>query len=254
MPVASGLAPGSPPRETTAQEPSPHDPQASPDDTTGTKPDLDSFRERVREHGRWRAILESFAYVRPFGGMFGKIVPMYAESYWYAMGGLTFLMFSFLVGSGVVLSLLGPYWWLTNPVGEFFKAFHYWSAQGFFFFAVLHIFRVWSTGSFRGKRIVNWWIGIIIFMLAMGENLFGLLARGDWESQFVSMHSDDMLFIEPYFFHLFSPGNFTADLAIHIALMPVLIGGLIFAHIVLVRLHGMNPPIPAQTEPEEGER
>jgi hypothetical protein len=37
-------------------------------------------------------------------------------------------------------------------------------------------------------------------MLAMGENLFGLLARGDWESLFVSMHSDDMLFVQPFFF------------------------------------------------------
>jgi hypothetical protein len=34
--------------------------------------DVDSFRERVREHGRTRAVLESFAYVQPFGGMFGK--------------------------------------------------------------------------------------------------------------------------------------------------------------------------------------
>ena len=208
--------------------------------------DVDSFPARVQEHGRWRALLESFAYVRPFGGMFGKIVPLYAESYWYAMGGLAFLMFVFLVASGVVLSLLGPYWWLTNSFGEFLKAFHYWSAQGFFFFAILHFFRVWATGSFRGKRLVNWWIGLGIFMLAMGENLFGLLARGDWESQFVSMHSDDMLFVQPFFFHLFSPANFTADLAIHIAVMPVIIAALILAHVVLIRLHGMNPPLPSQ--------
>lgn len=215
--------------------------------------DHDTYPDRVREHGRWRSLLESFAYIRPFGGMFGKSVPLYAESYWYAMGGLAFLMFVFLTGSGVVLALLGPYWWLTNPVGEFFKAFHYWSAQAFFFFMILHLFRVWATGSFRGKRIVNWWIGLTIFMLAMGENLFGLLARGDWESQFVSMHSDDMLFVEPYFMHLFSPGNFTADLAIHIALMPVIIAGLILAHIVLIRLHGMNPPLPAQAQPKRTE-
>jgi hypothetical protein len=48
---------------------------------------IDSFQTRVAEHGRVRAILESFAYIQPFGGMFGKIVPLYAESYWYAMGG-----------------------------------------------------------------------------------------------------------------------------------------------------------------------
>ena len=205
--------------------------------------ELDSFHGRVAEHGRLRAVLESFAYIRPFGGMFGKSVPIYAESYWYAMGGLTILMFVFLTGTGVVLTLMGPYSWLTNPFGQFLKSFHYWSAQGFFFFALLHLFRVWATGSFSGRRIFNWWIGLVIFMLAMGENLFGLLARGDWESQFVSMHSDNMLFVQPFFFNLFSPGNFIADLAIHIAVLPVVIAALILAHVVLIRLHGMHEPL-----------
>ncbi|MDQ2895515.1 MAG: cytochrome b N-terminal domain-containing protein [Actinomycetota bacterium] len=210
---------------------------------------LDTFRARVAEHGRTRAILESFAYVKPFGGMFGKLVPLYAESYWYAMGGLAFLMFVLLTASGVVESLLGPYWWLTSSLGRFVKSFHYWSAEGFFFFALLHMFRVWATGSFRGRRIFNWWIGLSIFMLAMGENLFGILARGDWESQFVALHSDNMLFIQPFFFNLFSPGNFSADLTIHVALMPIVIAGLILGHIVLVRINGMNRPLPSTQEP-----
>ncbi len=210
---------------------------------------LDTFRARVAEHGRTRAVLESFAYVKPFGGMFGKLVPLYAESYWYAMGGLAFLMFVLLTASGVVESLLGPYWWLTSSLGRFVKSFHYWSAEGFFFFALLHMFRVWATGSFRGRRIFNWWIGLSIFMLAMGENLFGILARGDWESQFVALHSDNMLFIQPFFFNLFSPGNFSADLTIHVALMPIVIAGLILGHIVLVRINGMNRPLPSTQEP-----
>ncbi|MGI8713701.1 MAG: cytochrome b N-terminal domain-containing protein, partial [Solirubrobacteraceae bacterium] len=120
---------------------------------------------------------------------------------------------------------------------------------GFFFFALLHMFRVWATGSFRGRRIFNWWIGLSIFMLAMGENLFGILARGDWESQFVALHSDNMLFIQPFFFNLFSPGNFSADLTIHVALMPIVIAGLILGHIVLVRINGMNRPLPSTQEP-----
>lgn len=213
--------------------------------TSAQPSERDSYQARVAEHGRVKALLESFAYSGPYHDMFGKSVPYYAESYWYAMGGVTFLMFLFLVGSGILLAWLGPFWWLTNPVGQFLKSFHYWSAQGFFFFAILHAIRVWATGSFRGRRILNWWIGLTIFMIAMGENLFGLLARGDWESQFVSMHSDDMLFTQPFFFHLFSPANFTADMTIHIALIPAILVGLIFAHIVLVRIQGMARPWPA---------
>ena len=77
----------------------------------------------------------------------------------------------------------------------------------------------------------------------LGENLFGLLARGDWESQFVAMHSDDMLFVQPYFFSLFSPANFTADLAIHVAVIPVILFTLIMGHLTLVRLQGIARPL-----------
>ena len=60
------------------------------------------------------------------------------------------------------------------------------------------------------------------------------------------MHSDNMLFIQPFFFNLVSPANFTADLAIHIAVLPVVIFGLILAHIVLIRTMGLSKPLSNQ--------
>ncbi len=203
----------------------------------------EGFHDRVAEHGRARATLESFAYAGPFSGLFKKAAPSYAESYWYCMGGITFLSFLYLVASGILLAWLGPFWWLTNPVGLFLKSTHYWSAQAFFFFLVLHLVRVWATGSYRGRRWINWVIGGTTLLLALGENLFGLLARGDWESQFVSMHSDNMLFVQPFFFSLFKPGDFTTDLSIHVALIPVLMLALILAHLMLVRLQGIARPL-----------
>jgi ubiquinol-cytochrome c reductase cytochrome b subunit len=213
----------------------------------------DNFRARARGVGFPKALLESFAYVRPFGPAFKKTAPYYAESYWYAMGGLTFLMFVYLTLSGIVMAWLAPYWWLTSPIGRFVKSTHYWAAQGFFFFLFLHVVRVWATGAYRGRRLLNWVLGIAILLLAFGENLFGLLARGDWESQFVALHSGNMLFLEPFFFHLFGPGNFTADLTIHIALIPVILFGLILGHIALVRMQGIAPPLGEALDEEREE-
>jgi len=212
-------------------------------DTTETTSEVHSYRARVAEHGRFRAVMESFAYLPPFGAMFKKTSPFYAESYWYCMGGITFLMFIYLTISGILLAWLGPFWWLTSPVGKAMKGSHYWAAQAFFFFLVLHLIRVWATGAFRGRRWLSWALGSAVLLLGLGENLFGLLARGDWESQFVSMHSDDMLFVQPYFFHLFSPANFTADLAIHVAVIPVILFTLIMGHLTLVRLQGIARPL-----------
>lgn len=202
-----------------------------------------TFAARAAEHGKVRAVLEGFAYLPPFNSLFHKEAPYAAESYWYCMGGLTFLMFIFLTVSGTVLALFGPYWWLQTPAGLFFKSFHYWAAQAFFFFLLLHLFRVWAVGAYRGKRYVNWLVGLVTFLLALAENLFGLLSRGDWESQFVSMHSGDMLFSQPIFLHLLSPANFAADLTIHIALIPVILVVLILAHVTLVRLQGIARPL-----------
>lgn len=201
------------------------------------------FRSRVAEHGRVRAVLESFAYLPPFAGGFNKSAPFYAESYWYCMGGITFLMFVYLTLTGIVLAWLGPFWWLDNSFGIFLKGTHYWAAQAFFFFLVLHLIRVWATGSYRGRRVINWLIGSSTLFLGLLENLFGLLARGDWESQFVAMHSDDMLFTQPFFFNLLGPGNFVADLAIHTAVIPVIMFALILGHLTLVRLQGIARPL-----------
>lgn len=203
----------------------------------------DGFQARVDEHGRLRAVLESFAYLPPWGALFKKSAPFYAESYWYCMGGITFLMFFYLAISGIILAWLGPFWWLTSPIGQVVKATHYWSAQAFFFFLVLHLIRVWATGAYRGKRWLNWAIGTVIMLLGLGQNLFGILARGDWESQFVSMHSNDMLFTEPFFFNLFSATNFTVDLLIHVVVIPVVMLALIFAHVTLVRIQGIARPL-----------
>jgi quinol-cytochrome oxidoreductase complex cytochrome b subunit len=52
-----------------------------------------------------------------------------------------------------------------------------------------------------------------------------------------------MLFVQPYFFSLFSPANFSADLAIHVAVIPVILFGLIMAHLTLVRLQGIARPL-----------
>ncbi len=201
-----------------------------------------AWKERKKARGTWRALFESFAYLPPFNRMFGKDSPSYAESYWYCMGGLTFLSFLLLILSGLVLTLFGPTWWQGTYVGYVTKSIHYWTAQSFFFFLFLHIIRVWLTGAYRGKRWLNYAIGFVAFFLSLGENLFGLLARGDWESQFVSMHSDDMLFTIPGL-RLISPENFTSALIIHVALIPFVLLILIGVHVTLVKLQGIARPL-----------
>jgi hypothetical protein len=41
-------------------------------EATDTTSEVHGYRARVAEHGRFRAVMESFAYLPPFGGMFKK--------------------------------------------------------------------------------------------------------------------------------------------------------------------------------------
>lgn len=201
-----------------------------------------AWEERKRARGAVRAFLESFAYLPPFSRLFGKKSPSYAESYWYCMGGLTFLSFLCLVVTGLALALLGPDWWMSAGAGRAFKSIHYWSAQAFFFFMFLHIIRVWITGAYRGKRWFNYAVGFVVLFLGLGENFVGILARGDWESQFVSNHAAGMLFTVPGL-SLISPLDFTSAMLIHVAFIPLLIVVMIGLHLVLVKLQGIARPL-----------
>jgi ubiquinol-cytochrome c reductase cytochrome b subunit len=158
------------------------------------------------------------------------------------MGGLTGLSFLFLVITGVILTIFGPPWWLHTPMGVAVKSMHYWSAQAFFFFLFLHVVRVWLTGAYRGERWVNYAIGLTTLFLAFGENLFGVLARWDWESQFVAMHSNYMLFTLPLV-RLIAAENFTQVMLIHVAAIPFVLLVLIGVHITLVKLQGIARPL-----------
>ena len=44
-------------------------------DATDTTSEVHGYRARVAEHGRFRAVMESFAYLPPFGGLFKKTSP-----------------------------------------------------------------------------------------------------------------------------------------------------------------------------------
>lgn len=201
-----------------------------------------AWEERKKARGTWKAFAESFAYLPPFNRLFGKRAPSYAESYWYCMGGLTFLSFLFLLVTGLILALLGPTWWMGTHAGYVVKSMHYWSAEAFFFFLFLHIIRVWITGAYRGKRWWNYAIGFLILFAALGENFLGLLTRGDWESQFVAMHAAGMLFTVPGLSAI-SPPDFTVVMLIHVAFIPFIIALLIGVHVLLVKLQGIARPL-----------
>ncbi len=57
--------------------------------------------------------------------------------------------------------------------GLLFRQIHHWAALLFVAAIGLHMLRVFFTGAFRKPREINWFIGFILFILAMAEGFTG---------------------------------------------------------------------------------
>src|ERR687890_1027225 len=57
--------------------------------------------------------------------------------------------------------------------GLFIRQVHHWAALLFVASIVVHLLRIFFTGAFRRPRETNWLIGIVLFLLAIGEGLTG---------------------------------------------------------------------------------
>jgi quinol-cytochrome oxidoreductase complex cytochrome b subunit len=111
-------------------------------------------------------------------------------TYTWGLGGLSALLVSLLVVTGIflemnytpsptqayqdILSLRMDTWF-----GDLLRNVHHWSANLLVIAAVLHLLRVFFTGGFRGERAMNWLFGIGLLLLVLGANFTGYLLPWD---------------------------------------------------------------------------
>jgi cytochrome b6 len=108
----------------------------------------------------------------------------------WGMGGITFLLFLILTISGVLLMFYyhpntrDAYWDMkdleyTVPFGLFLRNIHRWSAHLMVITAMVHMFRVFMTGSYKHPRQFNWVIGVILLLLTLLLSFTGYLLPWD---------------------------------------------------------------------------
>jgi cytochrome b-561 len=59
------------------------------------------------------------------------------------------------------------------PFGMFIRRLHHWAAHLFVASIGLHMFRVFFTGAYRNPREINWVVGVLLAVLAMGGSYTG---------------------------------------------------------------------------------
>lgn len=108
----------------------------------------------------------------------------------WAMGGITFLLFLILTVSGILLMFYyhpntrDAYLDMkdlefTVPFGMFLRNIHRWSAHLMVITVMLHMFRVFMTGSYKPPREFSWVIGVFLLVLTLLLSFTGYLLPWD---------------------------------------------------------------------------
>jgi quinol-cytochrome oxidoreductase complex cytochrome b subunit len=174
--------------------------------------------------------------------------PVYVASWVYVFGVLTIAALVIVIGSGVVLALKGPTWWHVSSVGLFFNSVHLWSVELFFFFMVVHLWAKFFMAAWRGRRAMTWVTGAVAFVVSIGAAFTGYLSQQNFASQWIASQAKDGLNSVGIgaFFNVLDFGQMFTW---HVVLLPLGIVVLVAGHVLLVRKHGVVPPVPTRKRP-----
>jgi quinol-cytochrome oxidoreductase complex cytochrome b subunit len=170
--------------------------------------------------------------------------PRYVASWIYTFGVLTLAALIVVLASGGILAVGGATWYHVSSVGHFVNSLHLWSVELFFAFMVIHLWGKFWMAAWRGKRALTWITGVVAFVTSIGTAFTGYLSQSNLDAQWISTQAKDGLnsIGVGAYFNVLDPGQM---LLWHVALLPLAIGVLTVLHVVLVRRHGVVPPIDA---------
>src|SRR5665811_988190 len=119
-------------------------------------------------------------------------VPEHANHLGWSLGGVTAASLGILIATGVVLvQFYSPVPETANESvrnivtdvwgGRFVRGVHFWASQAMYVTALLHMLRVFFTGSYKKPREANWLIGVAMFGLVTLGLFTGTVLKWDQE-------------------------------------------------------------------------
>jgi quinol-cytochrome oxidoreductase complex cytochrome b subunit len=170
--------------------------------------------------------------------------PSYVASWIYVFGMLTLVAMAIAIASGVVLTLGGVQWFHESSIGKFMNSLHYWSVQLFFLFMVVHLWGKYWMAAWRGKRALTWATGVLAFLTAVGVGFTGYVITTNFNAQWIAFEAKDVMNAIGVG-SVFNVTNLGQMVTFHVAPLPIALVVIVGMHVLLVRKHGVVPPIDA---------
>lgn len=170
--------------------------------------------------------------------------PSYVASWAYVFGMGAVAGLVFIIASGVVLGFNGPQWYHVSALGHFVNSVHLWSVELFFMFMVVHLWIKFWMAAWRGGRVLTWITGMLAFLVSVVTAFTGYLLQTNFDSQWISFEAKDALNAVGVG-AWFNVANVGQIFIWHITLLPLAVGAVVALHVLLVRVHGVVPPLDA---------
>jgi len=193
--------------------------------------------------------------------MFRKIPK--GTNWFYTLGSASLFAFLSQAVTGVILAMYydpsatrayESMRYLTNEVflGEFVRGMHRWGSTVMIILIFLHMGRTFVFGAYKYPRELNWVIGVLLLVLTLAMGFTGYLLPFDQRSFWatvvgVNINASGPV-VGPYLADFLRGGaefgavSLSRFYAMHMLLIPGLIGALIGAHLYLVAKLGTTAP------------
>ena len=184
-------------------------------------------------------------------------------NFWYYFGSLAMLVLVIQIVTGIFLVMhykpdaaqafaSVEYIMRDVPWGWLIRYMHSTGASAFFIVIYLHMFRALLYGSYRQPRELIWIFGMVIYLMLMAEAFFGyLLPWGQmsyWGAQVIVNLFDALPIIGPDLAlwirgdYVVSDATLSRFYAFHVIAIPLVLLGLVVAHLMALHEVGSNNP------------
>jgi len=131
-------------------------------------------------------------------------------NYFYCFGGVTFTLFIVQLLTGLLLSIhyipseAEAYPSIqrlhqTVPLGGLLRSIHHWAGNLMVVMVLLHMLRVFITGSYKNPRELNWVAGALLLAMTLAFGFTGYLLPWDQKAYWATVVGTNMLGSMPLF-------------------------------------------------------
>ncbi len=182
---------------------------------------------------------------------------------WYSMGSILLFIFGMQVVTGILLLIyyvpdadkaFKSVSFIMNevPFGWLIRMCHAVGSNMMVLILLFHMLSVLFMGSYKSPRELNWLSGFILFNLVMAISLTGYLLPWSqlsfWATTVATNSVSSIPFVGQYLVEflrgskLVGPATLGRFFALHVAVIPLAIAGLIGAHLFFLKRTGISTP------------